>query len=179
MPRDPVLRSHAANAIVPAVLFFIFAGQFTGISTSDWYNFTVDLFNWTLRAGYVAYAVIAVLCYVGVWPALLVDAVVTMACSASFLIVGIEWARQGELNGYLCLLFCIMFAAAGRHSFQTWRRRRPGIRTGEPVAASPAPAHPAAEHPDVLPAGDQPPPAEGYLAALAREKKDAPRADLE
>src|SRR5207249_697681 len=109
---------------------------------------------------------------------LLVDALLTGVCAVVFAIVGIDWLTHGFTNGFLLPIFALMFGAAARHQFATWKNLGTSAFGAFPVVPV-EPVHPASIRPEVLPRPDEPPPVEGYLAALAREKREPPRADME
>lgn len=179
--RRDMVRSHATSPLLPAALFFFFGWmQYidTDSSLTDFYNFSVHWCNWSLRIGSILFLIAAVACYAGIAAGLLLDAVVTACCALMFLVVGANWSSYGFVNGYLFVIFAFMFGTAARRSFQIWKSMR-GVPLPSDRTPPARPLHPAEIHPDVLPKADEPPPPEGYLARLAREKREAPRADHE
>jgi len=170
------------SPLLPAVCFVIF-GFYQSIipdpSKADFYNLTVHLFNWTLRGGAVLFLSVVFMCGAGLTLGLLIDSVVSAICAAVFVIVGVNWSSHGFINGYLCLLFALMFGGAARHQFMLWKDLTREKDMPEARAFPVEPVHPASIHPEVMPKADEPPPEEGYLARLAREKRESRGADHE
>lgn len=182
-PRSRYARDNAMYAGFAALLmlYYGFHVGLVGYSDSAIYNTSVSICDWTMKIGGIALAAIAVGGAAGIAEVLAVDAVVSLVIGASFLFCGLIWLlTQGDWEGLLFIVFGGMFLNAARGCWNSFRGGRQYLPVA-PVqdAGPPRPVHPAAEHPEVLPKADEPPPAEGYLARLAREKRNAPRADHE
>ncbi len=182
-PRSEFARGNAIYAAIGAalLLYYGFGVGLVGTSGSAVYNVSVDVCTLAMKSGGVAMACIAAACMAGIAKALLFDAVVAIGIGVVFALCGATWLlTTGDWEGLLFLVFGAMFISSGR---QCWNAYRSGAGESHGFPVQPVepvrPVHPAEVHPDVLPKPGEPPPAEGYLAALAREKKAAPRAEHE
>lgn len=201
-------RQNASVAALAGVLALAFGWGWstTGLSDSAFYNFTVDAFNWTLRIGGLLLMGIALLCALDRHEGLLLDVFISGTMGAVLVLCGAYWTISALASGgldpfdVLCAIFGFMFLGAARTCWAAWRvskasptpapgstpaaaehPRRVAPRSGPKAPAPPPPAetvHPAAIRPASMPADGSPPPG-GYLAALAREQDEPPRASHE
>jgi hypothetical protein len=176
-----------------------------GVSPSTFYNTTVDIFFWSLRIGGIAMALAAALCAADFRAGLLVEALVSIACGALMVLIGIYWmidAGGFDLQYLLYLIFGGGFISTAAGAMRNYRAiglqvgQRPPYEAEEsssrtdrvfsiPQGGGPSPpyraeaVHPASVRPSSLPAEGEPAPPEGYLAALAKEKDEPPTASFE
>lgn len=184
-------RNIAGNAAVAALLMIAYGWGIglSGASKSAFYNLTVDGLNWTLRIGGPALLLVAGICFAGLRIGLLLDFLVEGLCGGIMIACGAFWLARWlgsigqvgfDLQDPIVLIFGFMFARAALHS---WARF--GATAAAPAAAAPdlekfpPPIHPAELHPASLPREGEPPPPEGYLAALSKENEEPPRASYE
>lgn len=124
------MREIASSAAIGAALT-LFAGFYLdleGISDSRFYNGSVGLFTWTMKVGGVLMGLGAVLLWMGVRPALAIDAVLAMGIGAIMVAVGGIWLGYRDFQGFLLLIFGAMFIRSGWGSWMA----------GRPVVARPA-----------------------------------------
>lgn len=160
------------------------------------YETTIRIFDWMLRIGGILLAVVAVLCFAGIRLALLMDAFVSGLCGLIMVACPAYWILNDGLGiQYLMyVVFGVMFLNAARGCWTAFHASGPATagtpsrRTGwfgvQPLPAPqapppPDPVHPASIHPESLPKDGEPPPPEGYLAALSKEKDEPPTASYE
>jgi hypothetical protein len=186
---NPHARQIAPNSALVAVLMLAFGWVYglSGASESALYNLTVEAFNWMLRVGGLAMAVVAGLCFMGRRAGLLLDFIVSGACAAVMLVCGVYWLGRWaadtknvpfDLQDVLILVFGAVFARAALQSWSLYGAARPSTPEGPDVGEAAAP-HPASVHPSGLPnAGEADPPG-GYLSALSKEKGEPPGASYE
>lgn len=176
-PRVEAARANAWQSALPAVLmlYYGFFQETSGISNSELYNRSVTVFFVTLKLGGCALAVVAGLSALGLPLALAADGVLSIVCGALFVACGVIWALNSDMQGLLLLLFGAMFLSSGRAAWTTYQQ----FSAVEPVewADVNEPEHPASKPSEALPRTDEPPPADGYLAALSREKSRPSRAE--
>ncbi len=201
-------RQNAIQAGIAAMLMlfvgWVFAAK--GISGNKFYNATVDVFYWSLRIGGILMALVAALCAANLRLGLLFDAIVSGACGVIMALIAIYWlidAGGVDLQSLIYLIFGGGFVSASLSAMRSYRMagardgpgratedalgvprpvRHGGSETGTPDATRATPAtmvHPASLRPEALPKEGEPPPPEGYLAALAKEKDDPPTASFE
>jgi len=181
-----------------AALLVLFFGWFqTAVGTSTpFYNFTVDAFYWILKIGGFFLLAVAGLCLAGRREGLLLDVFVSGIIGAALVLCGAYWAfAGGSVSVYylIYMVFGAMFLGAAKtcwvsygaghvHDHAVSQPPAPPVagpnRRPKPVAVAkpvePA-VHPASIRPSSMPADGSAPPG-GYLAALAREKDEPPRA---
>lgn len=182
------IRAIAGQAVV-AGLLMTFYGWFMsgkGISSSTAYNTMVDVFYWMLRVGGPLLLVGAAICYTGMRAGALFDGIVTGVCGLVMIAYGISGLPTGVgvgLNNMLALIFGALFISSARRSLAIYGHSRaesaPTERVAVQIARPVEPVHPASVHPDVMPGVEEPPPPDGYLAALSREKDEPPTASFE
>lgn len=183
------IRHTAAQALFAGLLMCLYGWFMTakGVSSSAAYNGIVDVFYWMLRIGGILMLIGGALCYGGMRIGVLVDAITAGVCGAIMLLYGVAGPLTGVkmgINNVLALIFGVLFLSAARGSSMLYlasvgsTAKRPIVR---PVNASPVvePIHPASVRPPGLPGAGDPPPADGYLAALAREDEEPPTASFE
>jgi len=142
----------AFSAAIGAAMMLLvgFVLDLRGISDSEFYNFTVSAFTWTMKVGGVLMALVAGLLWVGLRPVLLVDAIFAMAIGVLMVGVGGVWVvHQTLLNGVLSLVFGVIFVRSGWGSWLAYRGSSAGyafpVASGQDdSSASPAVATPAA-----------------------------------
>lgn len=114
------MREIAFSAAIGAgfLLFFAFyLGSLRGVSASGAYNFSVGVFLWTLRLGGAALGLVAVALWLGLRPALLVDAIATALIGLALIGIGVVWLVNRYWGGVLQLLFGMLFLRAARGSW--------------------------------------------------------------
>jgi hypothetical protein len=183
-------RRNAVYTLVMGLVLLLY-GWTTGPLYDDtlgsFYNSTIDVFFATLRFGAVVFIVIAVLAFAGLRWALLLDSLASMICGLVMLLCGGYWIMETgfSLMPGLFVLFGVLFLKAAMSSFSLFKQgdsispRAAALAPTESDAGNShaaEPPHPASLHPDSLPGEDQPPPPEGYLAALSKEQSDPPDA---
>ncbi len=179
------------------MLYYGWAVGTIGISDSDFYNTVVDVFNWMLRVGGVCLLLVAMICFAGLRIGLLLDALVSGICGLVIIFCAVVYIKFDGLDLYylLYVLFGGLFVNAARNAGASFLRTAPGATgqgsTGKqgwfgakssdaPTTAQPAePPHPASIRPDSLPKDGEPPPPDGYLAALSKEDEEPPTASFE
>lgn len=175
MARDSFLaRNAAGNSGFAAVLMLFFGfyrwGSY-GTSESALYNFSVPLLTWTLLVGGALLGAASLLSMRGMHGALALDAAVSALCGVIFLFVGLLWTWHDGLGfNSLLILFGVMYLRAARETWSFFRAPAEAV-DAIPVATPVAPP-PAAVPDPALPAPHEPPPPDGYLAALGRAKRD-------
>jgi len=165
------------------MLFFGWMYAAEGISASPFFNAMVAIFYWTLRVGGALMWVVAGICYLGSRAGLLADVIVTGTSGVIMVVYGLSGITVGlGINQILAIVFGATLIHAARGSFAVYRISEKSqwpsaaVPSSAPVAA---PIHPASIHPPTLPNEDEPPPPEGFLAALAREDDEPPSASYE
>lgn len=155
-----------------------------GISPSDTYNTIVDVFYWTLRVGGPLMLLAGAACFAGLRPGMFIDAAAAGICGVMMLVYALAGVFTGVgfgVNNLLALVFGVLFLSSARRSMEYYlssRRAHANVEARPAREARPVfeAVHPASVRPASLPAEGEPPPAEGYLAALARENEDPPSA---
>lgn len=182
------IRAIAGQAVIAGLLMTFYGWYMSGkgISSSTAYNTMVDVFYWMLRLGGPLLLVGAAICYQGVRVGALFDGIVTLACGIVMVGYGISGLPTGVgvgLNNMLALVFGAIFIQSARRSLAVYRHSRtesaPDERAAVQIARPVEPVHPASVHADVMPGAEEPPPPDGYLAALSREKDEPPTASFE
>lgn len=183
---DNRYRFVASQALFAGALLTIYGWFLSakGISSSVAYNAIVDVFYWTLRVGGPLMLLAGAACFAGLRPGILIDAVAAGICGVVMLVYALAGVFTGVgigVNNLLALVFGVLFLSSARRSMEYYLSSR-----GSParMGARPAPearpvaeaVHPASVRPASLPAEGEPPPEEGYLAALAREDDEPPSA---
>lgn len=200
-------RQNALQAGVTALLMLIFGWAYAtkGISSSAFYNTTVDVFYWSLRIGGIAMAIAAAFCAAEIRVGLLIEAIVSAVCGMLMALIAVYWmidAGGFDLQYLLYVIFGGMFISAAASAMRSYRilgmqgghipaasAERTGGVFGVPGGGGQRPlhkaapvaeaVHPASVRPASLPKESEPPPPEGYLAALAKEKDEPPTASFE
>ena len=195
------MNQHAKNNAMwvgIAALLMLYFGWFAGtvgVSDNEFYNTTVDVFNWMLRIGGICLLIVAILCFARARIGLLFDAVISGIVGLIMTLCAAYWlACGGVVLQYLVYLFFgglflnaargswIAYAASGPESTVASSGGRGwfGVKPLEPPQPEPEPEppHPASIRPKSLPDGDEPPP-DGYLASLAKEDDEPPTASYE
>ena len=186
-------RDNAIWAGIAALLMLGYGWGMGGYSTASTYppayNFFIVLFNWTLKFGGVLLFVVAVVCVLGQRIGLLMDVFVSGMVGAIMVASAACWLGYGitgvgfDMMDLLTLIFGFMFLSAARGCWVSYQAtggpRRPAPLVPSIAPRAPEPIHPASLHPDSLPKDGEPPPPDGYLAALAKEKDEPPTASFE
>ncbi len=181
-------KRNAMYTLVAGLVLLAYAkfSGFEGVSEDRFFNFTVDFFNGMLWVGGAGFVLAAGLSWAGKTSGLILDAFLSGACGLIMLLCGgywlvDAWKDQGFIFQYaLYVLFGLFFCKAGCTSFGLFKRSRAELMTAgqaggaTDVPKEPEPIHPASVHPDSLPKDGQPPPEDGYLAALSKEKDEPP-----
>lgn len=195
-------RQNAIQAGIAAMLM-LFIGWFfasKGISSNRFYNATVDVFYWSLRVGGILMALVAALCAANLRAGLFFDAIVSGVCGVIMALIAIYWlidAGGGDLQSLIYVIFGGGFVSASISAMRSYRAAgMNGGRYAEDAAVAREPSghgpayrdhrapvveavHPASVRSEALPKDGEPPPPEGYLAALAKEKDEPPTASFE
>ncbi len=184
-------RQNALWAGIGAMLMLYYGWRvgLQGTTPSNFYNTTVDVFDWMLKFGGIGLAIVAVLCFVGQRVGLLLDVFVSGICGTIMILCAVYWLGYGLMHGsgvdlqdLLFLIFGGMFVSSARGCWTAYRTSAAagGRQAVQTTVLSPpvAPVHPASVRPVSLSEDGKPPP-EGYLAALAKEKDEPPRASFE
>ena len=101
-------------AIGAALMLFVgFGLDLKGLADSRLYNVSVDGFTWTMKVGGILMGMVAVLLWAGWRPALLADAILTMAIGAIMIFAGAVWLSQSDMEGFLLLVFGAVFLRSG------------------------------------------------------------------
>ncbi|MFH1417644.1 MAG: hypothetical protein ABII12_05075 [Planctomycetota bacterium] len=181
-------KRNALYTLVAGLVLLAYAkfSGFEGVSEDRFFNFTVDFFNWMLWIGGAGFILAAGICWAGKTVGLLLDAGLSGLCGLILLLCGgywlvDAWKAQGFVFQYaLFALFGLLFCKAGCTSYGLFKQSRAGQFAAAPAVGAPAeptepePPHPASVHPESLPRNGQPPPEDGYLAALSKEKDEPP-----
>jgi hypothetical protein len=182
-------RRNAAYTLVVGLVLLLYGWMVRPVYSDElgsFYNATLDVFFWTLRFGGGVFVVIGVLAFGGLRAALLLDALASAICGAVMLLCGLYWMKEigFDLSRILFVFFGIMFLRAAKGSFTLFGGGEPAAVAADAAGSqehsagipSDQSVHPASQHPDSLPGEDQPPPPEGYLAALSKDKTEPPDA---
>jgi hypothetical protein len=178
-------RQNAVQSGIAAVMMLIFGWAFAskGISSSAFYNATVAVFYWSLRIGGIGLAIAAALCAANLRVGLLIDAVVSGLCGALMALIAVYWlidAGGFDLQLFIYLIFGGGFMSAAVSAMRSYRAMESESGRARAYTAPVAePVHPASIRPAALPKDGEPPPPEGYLAALAKEQDEPPTASFE
>ncbi len=160
------------------------------------YDASFVLFSIILKYGGAVMLAVGAWQYTGQSLSILADAIVSGLCGLTLFFCGITWIVMERsiayLNNILVPVVSIFLMRNAAASFAAWRRaEKQGVvpRARPATSAAPRaervePAAPPAPHPaslasSALPKDGEPPPDEGYLAALAREKQEPPNASYE
>jgi hypothetical protein len=178
-------RQNAVQSAITAVImllygFYLSATGWSSTVTDELYNIAMEVFKWTLKGGGAAMLVVAILCLAGQRVGLLLDCLVSGACGLIMAACGGIWMARGkglDLQDIVVLVFGLIFMRAAWISW-TLFAETPAEAPPQPPP-EPEPIHPASIHPDVLPREGDAPPEEGFLAAMAKEKKEPPTASYE
>lgn len=187
-------------AMVMMVYGFVVGGFGMAPDLGPFYETTIHVFNWMLKIGGVALAVIALLSLVGWRPALLCDFLISGMCGIIMASCGVYWTVQEkgfDIQNLLILVFGVMFVRSAMVSWSLFESGGSTVGAGDAPTgggwfgrkspsgqepqkpAPPEPIHPASIHPSSLPEEGEAPPAEGYLAALSKEDEEPPTASFE
>lgn len=188
-------RQNGFYALVASLLMLYYGfgpGLWSGFDHGQIYSASFHVFNWVLKGGGLCLLAVAAFSFTGSRLALLFDFLVTGVSGTLMALCAACWTifeRAVDLQNLLVLVFGAMFirSALGSWSAYGAATRRiddtaPGRREPASVPkaiAKPTPVHPASVHPKSLPRHGEPPPEEGYLAALAREDEDPPEPSIE
>lgn len=171
---------NASAAAIAAALMLYFgwvAGGMQGaVDHGAAYDLSFKVFNWMLRIGGLAMVVTAIICYTGKVVGLLMEAITSAVCGILMLGCAATWLafeRSLDLNTLLVGVFSLTFLSAARHAWTMYK-----VDSGSTVRAvampvmpaEPVPPHPASQASSALPKEGEPPPEEGYLAALSKEE---------
>jgi len=180
--KHPFVKGHATTVALPGIVMLLYS-QFSGrLAHMDEhgaiYNFCADLFNYMLLIGAFAFLAIAAFCLTGRLVAMLSDAAVSFICGGIMIACSIVWIVSFKSIPFNSIMFGIVgfiLVRSGLGSLDMYRRlivTAPDAGTPSPPSApqEPAAPHPASQASSALPKDGEPPPPEGYLAALSKEK---------
>lgn len=147
-------------------------------SASAFFVFTLHAFDWMLLVGGAAMVTVGIVCFSGARIGLLLESIVSGICGVVMLVCAGTWLSNGSLgpNTILIGFFGFTYVSGARSAWAMYRGSAatpgpPGVRVSAPVVpAAPPPPHPASQASSALPKDGEPPPEEGYLAALAKEE---------
>lgn len=163
-----------ASTVAFAGALMLFWSWYSGSWTYP--DFATVMFDWMLLVGGIAMIGVAVVCYLGARIGLLLETIVSGICGVIMLVCAGTWIVKGlmGINTVLIGIFGVMFVSAARSA---WSMYQSDSGSGPHVAAqlaapvAPPPPHPASQASPALPKDGEPPPEEGYLAALAKEEE--------
>jgi len=180
--KHPYVKGHATTVALPGIVMLLYS-QFGGrLAHMDEhgaiYNFSVDLFNYMLLIGSFAFFAIAAFCLTGRLIAMLSDAAVSFVCGGIMIACSIVWMISFKsilLNSIMFVVVGFILVRSGLGALDMYRRlivTAPDATTSSPptVPQEPTAPHPASQASSALPKDGEPPPPEGYLAALSKEK---------
>jgi len=165
------------TAICGAFMLYYGLREWESLLDSPLYAFAVHTWAWTLRIGGGAMLVIALLALTGMKIAARIDAVASVVVALMFAFTGVIFLFHGDNDGILSLIFTAVFAHAGWRSWRLWMQ----IPISSPHDSGITQARHVIPNTDTDPSGrsatqaPEPPPPEGYLAALARENQNERR----
>lgn len=144
--------SYAFGAAIGAavLLYYGFGLNLRGISSSEFYNLSVNGLTWVCKLGGIVMALLAALLWIGLRPALLADAIVSLILGLLLLAVGGIWIVHRDFQGLLFVIFGAILLASVRGSWQVYRDLNgllasPTVATEDPADPPPVvPADPAA-----------------------------------
>ncbi|MCB9852997.1 MAG: hypothetical protein H6819_07870 [Phycisphaerales bacterium] len=147
-------------------------------SASAFFVFTLHAFDWMLLIGGAAMVAVGIVCYAGARVGLLLETIVSALCGLVMLMCAGTWLAGGALgiNTILVGFFGVTFTSGARSAWVMYRASdatggQSSVRASTPVVpAAPPPPHPASQASSALPKDGEPPPEEGYLAALSKEE---------
>ena len=180
-------RQNAAQSAVTGLIMLLY-GIYLRIN--DWskpdadslYSLAVEVFKWTLIVGGGAMLVVAAVCFAGKRIGVLLDCLLSGTCGLIMIACAGIWLTRGkgmDLQDIVILIFGVIFIRAAWVSWSIFAEAsEPAPETAGP-APEPEPIHPASIHPDVLPQEGEAPPAEGFLAAMSKDKNEPPTASYE
>ena len=183
-------RRNAAYTLVVGLVLLLYGWMVRPVYSDElgsFYNATLDVFFWTLKLGGGVFVAIGVLSFTGLRVALLLDALASAICGAVMLLCGLYWMKETgfDLSRILFVFFGVMFLRAATGSISLFSGSESAAAVAADAAGPPEhaggtpadePAHPASQHPDSLPGEGEPPPPDGYLAALSKDKTEPPDA---
>ena len=174
-------RANAANTAFAAILMLLYGWYFsgaTGLSKDPTYNAAVDVFPWALRGGGVLMLIAAIVSFMGLRVGLLIDSIATGLSGVALGACALVWLTKSpsiDVQDVVILVFSLILVRAAWIAWQMFSG--PPARPAPPPP--PDPIHPASLRPESLPKEGEPPPPDGYLSALAKEKEEPPTASYE
>jgi hypothetical protein len=179
-------KRNALNTGFAALLLLVYGWIMKGITVfpdlGPTYEITISIFNWMLKLGGIGLALAAIMCFAGLSIGLLMDFIVSAGCGLVMALCSIYWMitqKNADLQDILFLVFGVMFIRAAFGSLSLYKSDHEPDVVDQIAPADAHEPHPASIHPDVLPTEDQPPPPEGYLAALSKDPNTPPTASHE
>lgn len=181
--KHPYVKGHATSVAFPGVIMLVYS-QFGGLPAhmdehGALYNFSTDLFRYMLLIGGLVFLAIAAFCLSGRLVAMLSDAAVSFLCGGIMVACSIIWMATFKavmLNSIMFVIIGFILIRSGMGALDMYRRlivTAPDAPTASPSAPQTPPAqHPASKASSALPKDGEPPPPEGYLAALSKEKDE-------
>lgn len=169
-----------AGFAISAGLILLLYGFYLGIGTyvdhGPFYVFLIHLFRWTVRIGGFVLIGVGIVCWSGRPFGLLLDAIASLLVGLTMAgcVVGWFFYEKGiEIYNIVALVVGIMLARSGYTNLLLYRElpKSTGERS-DVTSVAPEPTLKISS--SVLPKDGEPPPEEGYLAALSREKDDPP-----
>jgi hypothetical protein len=116
--------SYFEVALVLFVGLYFWSTGLQGVSDSKLYNASVTTAVWTFLIGGVVLLAGAILCSIGLWPGLLIDAVANLLIGLLLLASGAIWLVWGDLSGALIGLFGLISMNAARASWSNYQHVR-------------------------------------------------------
>lgn len=165
----------AAFAGLILLVFGIWYPLSPAFKRGEFYEFLFDLFRWTLCIGGVSLLGVAVVCMMGRSIGLLLDAIVSGVVGILLLVCAVGWISYEsgvDMTNIVVLLVSLMLLKEGYSNFNLWRVTAEAGPVPRAIVPPPE-APPVKIASGILPKDGEPPPPEGYLAALAREKDES------
>lgn len=128
------IRRHAGSALIPALIMLYYGfGQLAEPTVTDWFARCNWLLFQTMRIGGITMTAVAIWLWIGHAPALIADAVVSIAVGIVLMVTGVGMLIDGggTLQNAMIAGFGLMFTSAGAGR---WREYADHARSGSPVS---------------------------------------------
>jgi len=122
-----------------AVGFYLRWSGLVGVSSSQLYNWSVNIVVWTLLIGGVLVLGVTALCWTGRPWALIVDGLVSLLIGVSLLGCGIIWLSKADVQGILVVIFGLFDLNAAKGSWNNYQLALRAMMMAPPAAFPGAP----------------------------------------